>query len=243
MRQIPCSPKRTRRLAVNDSIVDQRYLKEEHFTLESWSIITYGNLRYDDSSLACFRHSDRDVWREATVFPVHHPCLRHPHNLKAWNRRFPAIYVCARGVGGFGGWVGNGYLECQQNHWQVSFFKFWIHLENQPPDSIAKLCLNISDKTAEENKSGVINKMNLLCTQLNINKQSVNFKNPTTFLSKAVNNLSKLLKNHQLNLIRTNKKLKFYSIFKNETNYSEFIIHIRNPEHRRVASKFRIYRV
>ena len=144
--------------------------------------------------------------------------------------------------------MGNGYLECQQNHWQVSFsslqvFKFWIHLENQPPDSIAKLCLNISDKTAEENKSGVINKMNLLCTQLNINKQSVNFKNPTTFLSKAVNNLSKLLKNHQLNLIRTNKKLKFYSIFKNETNYSEFIIHIRNPEHRRVASKFRIYRV
>ena len=122
-------------------------------------------------------------------------------------------------------------------------FKFWIHLENQPPDSIAKLCLNISDKTAEENKSGVINKMNLLCTQLNINKQSVNFKNPSTFLSKAENNLSKHLKNHQLNLIRTNKKLKFYSIFKNETNYSEFIIHIRNPEHRRVASKFRIYRV
>ena len=106
VRQIPCSPKRTRRLAVNDSIVDQRYLKEEHFMLESQSIITYGNLRYDDSSLACFRHSDRDVWREATVFPVHHPCLRHPHNLKAWNRRFPAIYVCARGVGevrGLGG--------------------------------------------------------------------------------------------------------------------------------------------
>ena len=48
------------------------------------------------------------------------------------------------------------------------------------------------------------------------------------------------LKNHQLNLIRTNKKLKFYSIFKNETNHSEFINHIRNPEHRRVAFKFRI---
>ena len=41
-------------------------------------------------------------------------------------------------------------------------------------------------------------------------------------------------------MIRTNKKLEFYSIFKNETNYSEFINHIRNPEHRRVASKFRI---
>ena len=52
--------------------------------------------------------------------------------------------------------------------------------------------------------------------------------------------MSKHLKNHQLNLIRTNKKLKFYSVFKNETNHSEFINHIRNPEHRRVASKFRI---
>ena len=45
---------------------------------------------------------------------------------------------------------------------------------------------------------------------------------------------------YQLNLIRTNKKLKFYSIFENETNYSEFINQIRNPEHRRVASKFGI---
>ena len=125
----------------------------------------------------------------------------------------------------------------------MNIFKFWIHLENQPPDSIAKLCLNISDKMAEENKSGLINKINLLCAQLKINKQSVKFKNPSIFLSKAENNLSKHLKNHQLNLITTNKKLKFYSnsIFKHETNSSEFINHIRNPEHsRRVASKFRI---
>ena len=41
-------------------------------------------------------------------------------------------------------------------------------------------------------------------------------------------------------MIRTNEKLKFYSILKNETNYSEFINHIRNAEHRHVASKFRI---
>ena len=103
----------------------------------------------------------------------------------------------------------------------MNIFKFWIHLENQPPDSIAKLCLIISDKMAEENKLGLINKINHLCKQLNTNKQSVDFKNPSTLLSKAENNLSKHLKNHQLNLIRTNKKLKFYSIFKNETNYSQ----------------------
>ena len=100
--------------------------------------------------------------------------------------------------------------------------------------------MSISDKMAEKNKFGLINKINLLCTQLYVNKQSVNFKNPSAFLSKAENNLSKHLKNHQINLMRTNKKLKLYSLFKNETNYSDFINHIRNPEHRRVASKFRI---
>ena len=50
-----------------------------------------------------------------------------------------------------------------------------------------------------------------------------------------------ILKNtDQVNLISTNKKLKFYSIFKNETKYSEFINHVKNPEHKRIASKFRI---
>ena len=53
----------------------------------------------------------------------------------------------------------------------------------------------MSDKMAEENKLGLINKINHLCTQLNTNKQSVDFKNPSTLLSKAENNLSKHLKN------------------------------------------------
>ena len=60
----------------------------------------------------------------------------------------------------------------------TNILKFWIHLENQPSDSIAKVCLSISDKMAQENKPGLINKINLLCAQLNINKKSVNFKNP-----------------------------------------------------------------
>ena len=109
----------------------------------------------------------------------------------------------------------------------MNILKFWIHLENQPPDSIAKLCLNISDKMAQENKSGLKNKINLLCAQLNINKKSVNFRNPSAFLSKAENNLSVHLKNHQLNLISTNKKLTFYSIFENETKYSDSLIMLR----------------
>ena len=53
-------------------------------------------------------------------------------------------------------------------------------------------------------------------------------------------NLSVHLKDGQLSLISTNKKLTFSSIFKNEAKYSEFINHIGNPEHKRINSKFRI---
>ena len=85
----------------------------------------------------------------------------------------------------------------------MNIFKFWIHLENQPPDNIATLCLNISNEMAKENKSDLINKSSEII--FNISKQSGNFKNPSAFLSKAENNLSKHLKNHHLNLIRTDK--------------------------------------
>ena len=57
-----------------------------------------------------------------------------------------------------------------------------------------------------------------------INSQ-LTLKAPLTFLSKAENNLLKHLKK---------PPAKF------ETNYSEFINHIRNAEHRPVGSKFRI---
>ena len=33
----------------------------------------------------------------------------------------------------------------------INILKFWIHLENQSPDSIAELCLNISNIMAQEN--------------------------------------------------------------------------------------------
>ena len=96
--------------------------------------------------------------------------------------------------------------------------KFWIHLENQPTDSIAKHCLNLSDKMANEKKTGLINKINLLCAQLNLDKNSIDFHNPSSFLLKAINNLSEHLKSHQLNLIYINKKLKFYATFKGATS-------------------------
>ena len=37
----------------------------------------------------------------------------------------------------------------------MNIFKFWVHLENQHPDNIATLYLNISNEMAKENKSFV----------------------------------------------------------------------------------------
>ena len=113
-------------------------------------------------------------------------------------------------------------------------------MKNQPTDSIAKLCLIISNKMAEENKTGLINKINYSCTNFDIDKTSINLNDPSTFISKVKESILTHLKNHQLNLINVNKKLKFYSTFKNETKYSDFISHTKNPEHRRITSKFRI---
>ena len=47
----------------------------------------------------------------------------------------------------------------------MNTFKFWIHLDNQPPYSIVKPCLNISDKMAQENESCLIHKINVLRAQ------------------------------------------------------------------------------
>ena len=72
----------------------------------------------------------------------------------------------------------------------LNILKFWIHLENQPTDSIAKLCLIISDKMAEENKTGLINKINYFCTNFDIEKTSINLNNPSTFMSKVKRSIS-----------------------------------------------------
>ena len=103
-----------------------------------------------------------------------------------------------------------------------NILKFWIHLENRPNDSIAKLCLIIFNNMALENKTGLTNKINSICTKFDIDKNSVYFCDPSpSVLSDAEKNIFTNLKNHQLNLvINTNKKLKFYSVLKMKRNTS-----------------------
>ena len=94
---------------------------------------------------------------------------------------------------------------------------------------------------AQENKSGLVNKINqhLLCAQLNM-------RNQLTLKTLSLSNQElKIIrqyiqKKHNFNSVSTNKQLKFDSNFLNETKYSEFINHIWSLEHKRIASKFRI---
>ena len=94
---------------------------------------------------------------------------------------------------------------------------------------------------AQENKSGLVNKINqhLLCEQLNM-------RNQLTLKTLPLSNQTLKIfcqyipTKHQFNSITTNKQLKFDSNFLNETKYSEFINHIRSLERKRIASKFRI---
>ena len=57
----------------------------------------------------------------------------------------------------------------------LNILKFWIHLENHRPDNIAKLCLIISNKMAQQYKQGLINKIDhSLCKKLDMHRQDLN---------------------------------------------------------------------
>ena len=68
---------------------------------------------------------------------------------------------------------------------------------------------------AEENKRGLINKINYFCTNFDFDKQdrilscdktSMNLNDPSTFISKVNKSILTHLKNHQLNLNVNNMK-------------------------------------
>ena len=77
------------------------------------------------------------------------------------------------------------------------------------------------------------NSTSMNCTQLNDNNSSTYIKNIQ---------LTKLeeLSSHQYNLITNIKKLKFYSIFKNDCHKSDCLNIITNINHKKTLNKFRL---
>ena len=129
----------------------------------------------------------------------------------------------------------------------LKIIKFWIHLESLPENSIAKQCLIISNQLANETKSSFMLTVNeIIHNYIDVQKQSHNKTIQNNIMPTIKNNLQKIksqisnhLKRHQLELIRSNKKLCFYSIFKTDVSKSDYLEQIKNLKHRRVVAKLR----
>ena len=82
---------------------------------------------------------------------------------------------------------------------------------------------------------------------IDIQHQSYNKTIQTNDIPTIKNNLQKLkchisnnLKRHQLEIIRSNRKLCFYSIFKTDVGKSHYLEQVRNLKHRRAVAKLRL---
>ena len=129
----------------------------------------------------------------------------------------------------------------------IRIIKFWIHLESLPENSIAKQCLLISSQLANETKTSFMLTVNeIIHNYIDIQHQSCNKTIQTNDIPTIKNNLQKLkchisnnLKRQQLEIIRSNRKLCFYSIFKTDVSKSHYLEQIRNLKHRRAVAKLR----
>jgi len=104
----------------------------------------------------------------------------------------------------------------------INIIKFWIHLENQPEDSIPKQCLQISKDMADKNKKSLMLKVTDLCNKSNLNPLNLTENNSSSLISQVRLTLNKEVTQHQLNLIKHNKKLIFYSMFKIDCHKADF---------------------
>jgi len=120
----------------------------------------------------------------------------------------------------------------------LNVLKFWIHLENQPEDSIAKQYLKISKEFADKNQVSPVQKVNNLCATSNLNAANLTKDNYSSFLSQMRSSLNKRITEHQLNLIKCNKKLKFYSQFRTDCHKGDCLNSINNPLHNKTLNKF-----
>ena len=76
--------------------------------------------------------------------------------------------------------------------------------------------------------------------QLNLDELYLNDNNSSTYIKNIQLTKREELSSHQYNLIRNIKKLKFYSIFKNDCHKSDCLNIITNINHKKTLNKFRL---
>jgi hypothetical protein len=102
-----------------------------------------------------------------------------------------------------------------------NILKFWIHLENQPENSIAFQCLQISKQLAlSSTKPCFMSSVNeitrLFQTQNQQNIDTSNKDNYNKWLFEIKQNIEHQSQLHQIHLLKSNRKLVFMYYLKNE---------------------------
>ena len=91
---------------------------------------------------------------------------------------------------------------------------------------------------ADNKQISLVQKLNDLCKKSKLNALNLNENN--SFISQVRLTVYKELTQHQLNLMKQNKKLKFYSMFKTDSHKADFLNIINNSSHKKTINKFRL---
>ena len=127
--------------------------------------------------------------------------------------------------------------------------KFWLHLLNLPTSSVARQCLQISTQLADSGKKcfmlSIYDILKQYGTDFSTDLQTMidtkgDRLKTKQCQSKIIENFKTGLEMHQHELIRCNKKLKFYSTFKTDVTPSNSLELITNLKHRRAVAKLRV---
>ena len=106
---------------------------------------------------------------------------------------------------------------------------------------------DISNQLASNGKSSLMSTINELLKQHDSSNDK-NLLNVNHVMDKHItnNHLQKIkqhiisnFKTHQMEMIRSNKKLNFYSIFKTDVSKSEYLEQIKNSNHRKALAKLK----
>ena len=115
---------------------------------------------------------------------------------------------------------------------KTAIIKFWIPLQNLPDKNIAKQCLQLSKEMAEKDQPGLMQKTKTMRNKYSSTPITLNENNEKVFISRIKQNIQNALTDHQLSLLKTNRKLSFYMTLTSGTKKADFLDMIKNPRQR-----------
>ena len=192
-------------------------------------------LLYSSEVWGAYDNMDHKKWEKDSIERLHSQFYKHYLGL---NRRAPN--VASRNE--------MGRLSLKSTIF-IKILNFRIHLEDLPENSIAKQCLQMSTQLAQNKKTSFMLSVNeilkLYGSIFHVEEQNIN--SPVNYSAeKLTTNLPKIkqiiinsLQMHQFDMIKSDRKLQFYSSFKTDRSSSHQLELIKNMQHRQLVAKLR----